>query len=181
MSVEDPLIGEWKIQFVEDNNDAAAEFTDVFNQYTQEAKDDKQQIVPGLFDWSPFVPYNNNNNNDVNEAKSVELKPIIHLNEQTVPSGHENETLLKSIEFRVLYVFGQDVAKAWDWKERARQSTIHFYQCNESGRVRMVAREQDTNKLRLNHYVPSNEAIAKLKRRKTEAACSWNANDDTLD
>eukprot|EP01084_Bolivina_argentea_P166944 289809_1 len=75
-------------------------------------------------------------------AHCVNLKPIIHLSEQLIPTGHENEILIKSIPFKVLYLFGRDVSNEKCWKERARNSKIYFYKSNINNKIRIVVREQ---------------------------------------
>merc|ERR1711933_96487 len=92
------------------------------------------------------------------------LKPLIDLKEQQVPTGHDDETLLVSFKVRKLYRWGRDVADLPCWKSRASNSSIEFYQNNNSNKVRMVCRENVTNKLRLNQYVlPLKDADIKNK------------------
>eukprot|EP00484_Ammonia_sp_Unknown_P030868 CAMPEP_0197052562 /NCGR_PEP_ID=MMETSP1384-20130603/27022_1 /TAXON_ID=29189 /ORGANISM="Ammonia sp." /LENGTH=918 /DNA_ID=CAMNT_0042485323 /DNA_START=24 /DNA_END=2780 /DNA_ORIENTATION=- len=117
--------------------------------------------------------------NEGDNGVEITFKPLCRLEEQRVSTGHEEERLLQSIKFKVLYVFGQDVSGEWCWKQRAKYSSIHFYQSTHDNKIRVVAREHVTNKLRLNHYVPRNEAICGF-RLKTENVYTWNAADDTV-
>jgi len=118
-----------------------------------------------------------NDKNEPEEEPVITFTPIIELNEKTVATGHENETLLESIPFKVLYRWGEDVSGKKLWKARATNTTITFYKNKENNKVRMVVREELTSKLRLNHYIPHNENVA---TRDGDLVASWKAYDCTI-
>jgi len=94
-----------------------------------------------------------------------------------VANGHEHETLLQSIAFKRLYVF--DATSGW--KERATDSVIGFYECRRTHKIRIVAREQQTRVVRLNHWVPlSSSHCARLCTKRCDVLL-WNAMDDSID
>jgi len=106
------------------------------------------------------------------------FKAIVHLEEVEVGSGHENETLMAKVEYLKLYRFGKDVSGCPCWKNRGTRSEIFFYAHNETGKVRLISREQITNKLRMNQRVPKeSNAHFTLKQARVY---SWNAYDVTI-
>eukprot|EP01083_Nonionella_stella_P235745 828650_1 len=116
----------------------------------------------GSRDWNFAPPTKeedvavNNDNNDDNMVHAT-FKPIVNLEEQTVDTGHEDETLIVEIPFVKLYRFGKDVAQVPCWKIRASKSNVYLYQSCTSGKIRIIAREHETNKLRMNQFVPKSE------------------------
>merc|ERR1712013_942309 len=82
------------------------------------------------------------------------FKPIVHLEEVEVGTGHEDESLMAKIEYLKLYRFGKDVSGCPCWKNRGTRSAVYFYAHKESGKVRRISREEITNKLRMNQLVP---------------------------
>ena len=121
------------------------------------------------------VDGNNNKGNDEDNGMEITFKPIANLEEQEVDTGHENEDLMKELKFVKLYRFGKDVAGVPGWKNRASSSKICFYKSKETGKVRMIAREHETNKLRMNQNVP----VPSVSRLSMKAAkiYQWMAND----
>ncbi len=87
------------------------------------------------------------------------LQPIVSLEEQTVASGHEDESEVGSFPFKTVYRWGEDVGGEQGWKSRATKSSINFYQNKTTGKTRMVCREQVTNKLRMNQVVQSSVTL----------------------
>eukprot|EP01083_Nonionella_stella_P015073 42191_1 len=106
------------------------------------------------------------------------FKPIVQLEEQKVDTGHENETLIAEIPFLKLYRFGKDVAQVPCWKIRASKSKIYFYKSNTNGKIRMIAREQETSKLRMNQFVPKSEDSA--FDLKSSNVYNWQAYDSSI-
>eukprot|EP01083_Nonionella_stella_P224958 800273_1 len=106
------------------------------------------------------------------------FKPIVQLEEQKVDTGHENETLIAEIPFLKLYRFGKDVAQVPCWKIRAAKSKICFYKSNTNGKIRMIAREQETSKLRMNQFVPKSEDSA--FDLKSSNVYNWQAYDSSI-
>ena len=80
--------------------------------------------------------------------------PILFINKRNVKKGTENEEIIHEFEVRKICVFGEDVSGEKTWKSRASNTKIRFYKNPSNGKIRMICREQDTQKLRLNHYVP---------------------------
>eukprot|EP01083_Nonionella_stella_P110405 322993_1 len=106
------------------------------------------------------------------------LKPIVSLKEVEVETGHDNEVILDSFEIAKLYRWGKDVTQQPCWKTRASKTSITFYQDKSNGKIRMVCRENITNKLRLNQYVATPTMVAVSK--KTEKQISWTGVDSTI-
>lgn len=76
-----------------------------------------------------------------------------------------------------LYRFGPNLPGTRKWNERGR-GDILFYKHNKTDKYRMVLREKQTNKLRMNHFVPIKSKIYERIHRK---ACQWVAVDLTSD
>ena len=51
------------------------------------------------------------------------------------------------------------------WKGRATCTTIEFYQQPNKGKVRVICRENVTQKLRLNHFLPQSKLVNATLRR----------------
>jgi len=106
------------------------------------------------------------------------LKPIVQLEEVEVGTGHEDETLMAKVSYLKLYRFGKDVSGCPCWKNRGTRSTVYFYAHKETNKVRLVSREEVTNKLRMNQLVPREDnANFTLKQARVY---SWNAYDVTI-
>merc|ERR1712129_249853 len=106
------------------------------------------------------------------------LSAIVSLEEQKVDNGHEDETLINTFKFTKLYRFGKDVSGMPVWKNRASKSTVSFYKSKSNGKIRIVSRENITNKLRMNQFVPKADVAAfQLKQQR---AYSWNAYDASI-
>ena len=65
------------------------------------------------------------------------------------------------------------------WKNRATKTKMEFYQNAKSGKIRIVAREQITNKLRLNQLV-ANQGVLNIDR-KSDKQISWSGFDVTIE
>merc|ERR1712129_240604 len=107
------------------------------------------------------------------------LSAIVDLEEVDVATGHENEKELESFFMQKLYRWGKDVAGHPTWKNRATKTKLEFYQNAKSGKIRIVTREQITNKLRLNQLVAS-KAVLNIDR-KSEKQISWSAFDVSIE
>jgi len=106
------------------------------------------------------------------------FKPIVHLDEVEVGTGHEDETLVAKVEYLKLYRFGKDVSGCPCWKNRGTRSAVYFYKHKENGKVRLISREEVTNKLRMNQLVPR-EDMANFMLKQARVY-SWNAYDVTI-
>jgi len=144
------------------------------------------------FNWNGFLEQVDNIN--VEQSKSLEnegdedwnceegenesdtLKPVIDLPYQEVKTGHEHEVCLAEIPCSKLFVWGKDVMDQPCWKCRCSHSFIGFYEDKESKRIRIVARESATYKLRINQLVLSNVNL----KKKTDVTWIWSAYDDSL-
>ncbi|ETO15817.1 hypothetical protein RFI_21545 [Reticulomyxa filosa] len=118
------------------------------------------------------------------------LKPIIHLTEQTqVSSGTEDETqihqlfseiflllLFYKIKMKKLYRWSKDTTGEQGWKTRAIESVIELWKSNTTGRLRMICRENLTGKLRLNQNVGKDIVVTE----KPSFHCQWSAFDATI-
>eukprot|EP00486_Rosalina_sp_Unknown_P015649 CAMPEP_0201595086 /NCGR_PEP_ID=MMETSP0190_2-20130828/192206_1 /ASSEMBLY_ACC=CAM_ASM_000263 /TAXON_ID=37353 /ORGANISM="Rosalina sp." /LENGTH=1189 /DNA_ID=CAMNT_0048054955 /DNA_START=1369 /DNA_END=4938 /DNA_ORIENTATION=+ len=120
---------------------------------------------------------NNDNNNGDDNGKEYTFKPLVQLNEVDVESGHENEKLLNTFEVAKVYRWGKDVTGHPGWKNRASNTKIGFYQSKDSGKIRIVCREDITNKLRLNQWI--DKSIAKIDK-KAAKQIGWHGVDSTI-
>eukprot|EP01083_Nonionella_stella_P200766 734920_1 len=134
-------------------------------------------------DWN-FVPPTqgqnvavNNDNNDDNMTHAT-FKPIVHLEEQTVDTGHEDEALIVEIPCVKLYRCGKDVVQVPFWKIHTSKSNVYFYRSCTSGKIRIIAREHETNKLRMNQFVPKSEDSAFAS--KSSNVYQWMAYDASI-
>ncbi|ETO13112.1 hypothetical protein RFI_24263, partial [Reticulomyxa filosa] len=122
----------------------------------------------------------NNQGQEQGEDNCVEftLKPIVELQEVAVDTGHEQESLTASISFKKLYRWGKDVTGEFTWKSRATSSKVEFWQNSKTKKTRITCLEQQTQKLRLNHWIPTKKQ-SELKK-KGENAWTWSAMDETI-
>ncbi|ETO00831.1 hypothetical protein RFI_36609, partial [Reticulomyxa filosa] len=75
-----------------------------------------------------------------------------------------------------LYRWGKDVTNNPMWKARSKDSVIEFWQ-GKSGKIRMICRENLTEKLRLNQFVPIDIKLIE----KGEISCQWGPSiDETI-
>ncbi|ETO09571.1 hypothetical protein RFI_27804, partial [Reticulomyxa filosa] len=64
------------------------------------------------------------------------------------------------------------------WKARATASQVEFWQNSQVGKIRITCLEQQTQKLRLNHWIPTSQ-YCQLKQ-KSEHILTWRAIDETI-
>lgn len=137
----------------------------------------------GSFDNNATFNINSIKHNDKHDDKyddncsEITFKPIIELKEKVIDDGHKNEQLLKSFNIKSLYYWGKNAINQSTWKLRASTTIISFYK--DDNRTRLICRETLTNKLRMNHYVPSKQN-ANLNC-KSDKLIIWTAIDTTLD
>lgn len=104
--------------------------------------------------------------------------PIVQLEEVAVAAGTEDDKFMGSHDFKKLYRWGKDVTGDQGWKNRASNTNIEFYQQPNDGKVRVVCREDVTQKLRLNHFLPVSELANVLLR--SEKFVQWSGCDSTI-
>ena len=115
---------------------------------------------------------------DEDNMAECTFKPIVQLEEVEVAAGTEDDHLLNSFEMKKLYRWGKDVTGDPGWKSRASNTTIEFYQQPNKGKVRVICREDVTQKLRLNHFLPQS-ALASIQLR-SEKYVQWSGCDSTI-
>ncbi|ETO08896.1 hypothetical protein RFI_28490, partial [Reticulomyxa filosa] len=137
-----------------------------------------------------------NDDNEGNEDNCIEctVQPLVELQEKDVPTGTSDETKLYellsdsyslsllsldklyNLIFMQLYRWGKDVTNNPMWKARSKDSVIEFWQ-GKSGKIRMICRENLTEKLRLNQFVPIDIKLIE----KDEISCQWGPSiDETI-
>jgi len=115
---------------------------------------------------------------DEDNMAECTFKAIVHLDEVDVAAGTEQDTHLHSFEFARLYRWGTDVTGDPGWKNRATNTSIDFWQQPNKGKIRLISRENITEKLRLNHWLPAaNMANAQLR---SEKFVQWSGFDTTI-
>eukprot|EP01083_Nonionella_stella_P235743 828643_1 len=132
----------------------------------------------GGFNIDALITENQQPEEQNDDNGNYTLKPIVSLKEVEVETGHDNERELKSFDIAKLYRWGKDVSQQPCWKARASKTSITFYQHNSTGKIRMVCRENITNKLRLNQNVATSLIVALSK--KSEKQISWRGMDSTI-
>ncbi|ETO02600.1 ran binding-like protein 1 [Reticulomyxa filosa] len=129
------------------------------------------------------------NESEVDDAENEDtLKPIIDLPYVEVNTGHEheyyniqhiyiyhNEMLYRP--FSKLFVWDKDVVGRPYWKCRCSHSSIAFYEDSKTKKIRLVAREDGTFKLRVNQAINSKAVL----KKKSDVIWTWSAYDDSLE
>merc|ERR1712228_853293 len=118
-------------------------------------------------------------NVDDEDNGNFTLKPIVDLEEVDVATGHEEDKQLETFEISKLYRWGKDVSGQPTWKNRATKTKLEFYQNGSSGKIRIVARENITSKLRMNQNV-AGMALLNIER-KSKKQISWSGFDLTIE
>eukprot|EP00485_Elphidium_margaritaceum_P018230 CAMPEP_0202726168 /NCGR_PEP_ID=MMETSP1385-20130828/184470_1 /ASSEMBLY_ACC=CAM_ASM_000861 /TAXON_ID=933848 /ORGANISM="Elphidium margaritaceum" /LENGTH=1792 /DNA_ID=CAMNT_0049392381 /DNA_START=175 /DNA_END=5554 /DNA_ORIENTATION=+ len=114
-------------------------------------------------------------------CQQITFKPIAaDLKEQKVDTGHEQEEKLAEFEFLSLYRWGADVSGCKCWKKRATKSSIGFYECTQTRKIRMTAREEVTNKLRLNQLVSKPDVSRFMAKVGGKQTWQWFGYDTTI-
>ena len=86
--------------------------------------------------------------------------------------------MLDSFKIIKLYRWGNDVTGSAGWKNRASNTTVDFWQQPNKGKVMVVCRENVTNKLRLNHWLPTAKIANALLR--SERFVQWSGFDTII-
>ena len=106
------------------------------------------------------------------------FKPIVQLEEVEVAAGTEGDIKMNSFKIVKLYRWGKDVTGDSGWKDRATNTTIDFWQQPNKGKVRVICRENVTNRLRMNHWIPTSK-IANVQLR-ADKFVQWSGFDTTI-
>jgi Ran-binding protein 1 len=107
------------------------------------------------------------------ETCTAEFATKVNLSQVTVDDGEKDEDAIHT-DRSALYRF-DDESK--EWKERAK-GDIQILKHKETGKCRVIMRQEKTFKLRLNHYVPDES----LKSNPgSDKAWTWRCSDSATD
>ena len=133
----DPVIGQWKLDFME-NEDAAKQFVCVFNTHIA-IEVAKKRVKCAKIKADARAQETEDDKNRMTSFTNVKL--IQRVKEVNDTTGHA------------------------EWKNKRCIATIDFWQQPNTGKVRVMCRDQITKKLTVNHCLPdSDTARAKLTK-----------------
>ncbi|KAG8381779.1 hypothetical protein BUALT_Bualt05G0008100 [Buddleja alternifolia] len=104
------------------------------------------------------------------EDTGAPVAPIVKLQEVAVTTGEENEDVLLDLKSK-LYRFDKDGNQ---WKERG-VGTVKLLKHKESGKVRLVMRQNKTLKICANHLVLPTMSVQ--EHQGNDKSCVWHAAD----
>ncbi|GAA0153875.1 scaffold/adaptor protein [Lithospermum erythrorhizon] len=104
------------------------------------------------------------------EDTGAQIAPIVKLQEVAVTTGEENEDCLLDLKAK-LYRFDKDGNQ---WKERG-VGTVKLLKHKETGKVRLVMRQNKTLKICANHLVLP--TMTTQEHAGNEKSCVWHAAD----
>ncbi|KAK6118324.1 hypothetical protein DH2020_047895 [Rehmannia glutinosa] len=104
------------------------------------------------------------------EDTGAQVAPIVKLQEVAVSTGEENEDVLLDLKAK-LYRFDKEGNQ---WKERG-VGTVKLLKHKESGKVRLVMRQNKTLKICANHLVLPTMAVQ--EHQGNDKSCVWHAAD----
>ncbi|KAL3838626.1 hypothetical protein ACJIZ3_023217 [Penstemon smallii] len=104
------------------------------------------------------------------EDTGAQIAPIIKLQEVAVTTGEEDEDVLLDLKSK-LYRFDKEGNQ---WKERG-VGTVKLLKHKETGKVRLVMRQNKTLKICANHLVLSTMTVQ--EHQGNEKSCVWHAAD----
>ncbi|KAL3832998.1 hypothetical protein ACJIZ3_007734 [Penstemon smallii] len=104
------------------------------------------------------------------EDTGAQIAPSVKLQEVAVTTGEENEDVLLDLKSK-LYRFDKEVNQ---WKERG-VGTVKLLKHKETGKVRLVMRQNMTLKICANHLVLSTMTVQ--EHQGNEKSCVWHAAD----
>ncbi|WCJ28059.1 Ran-specific GTPase-activating protein 1 [Euphorbia peplus] len=104
------------------------------------------------------------------EDTGAQVAPIVKLEEVAVSTGEENEDAILDLKAK-LYRFDKDGNQ---WKERGA-GTVKLLKHKDSGKVRLVMRQNKTLKICANHLVVS--SINVQEHHGNDKSCVWHAAD----
>ncbi|GFP91384.1 Ran-binding protein 1 homolog c [Phtheirospermum japonicum] len=104
------------------------------------------------------------------EDTGAQIAPIVKLQEVAVSTGEENEDILIDLKAK-LYRFDKAASQ---WKERG-VGTVKLLKHKESGKVRLVMRQNKTLKICANHLVLP--TLTLQEHQGNDKSCVWHAAD----
>ncbi|KAI3454164.1 hypothetical protein Pfo_010827 [Paulownia fortunei] len=104
------------------------------------------------------------------EDTGAQVAPIVKLQEVAVTTGEENEEIILDLKAK-LYRFDKEGNQ---WKERG-VGTVKLLKHKESGKVRLVMRQNKTLKICANHLVLPTMVVQ--EHLGNEKSCVWHAAD----
>ncbi|KAL1557294.1 Ran-binding protein 1 c [Salvia divinorum] len=104
------------------------------------------------------------------EDTGAQIAPIVQLQEVAVSTGEENEDVLLELKSK-LYRFDKDGNQ---WKERG-VGIVKLLKHKETGKVRLVMRQNKTLKICANHLVLSTMTVQ--EHQGNDKSCVWHAAD----
>ncbi|KAK6140730.1 hypothetical protein DH2020_025528 [Rehmannia glutinosa] len=104
------------------------------------------------------------------EDTGAQIAPIVKLQEVAVSTGEENEDILLDLKAK-LYRFDKDGNQ---WKERG-VGTVKLLKHKESGKIRLVMRQNKTLKICANHLVLPTMTVQ--EHHGNDKSCVWHAAD----
>ncbi|KAL3655733.1 Ran-binding protein 1 c [Castilleja foliolosa] len=104
------------------------------------------------------------------EDTGAQIAPIVKLQEVAVSTGEENEDVLIDLKSK-LYRFDKEGNQ---WKERG-VGTVKLLKHKETGKIRLVMRQNKTLKICANHLVLPKLTLQ--EHQGNEKSCVWHAND----
>ncbi|KAK6162008.1 hypothetical protein DH2020_001849 [Rehmannia glutinosa] len=104
------------------------------------------------------------------EDTGAQIAPIVKLQEVAVSTGEENEDILLDLKAK-LYRFDKDGNQ---WKERG-VGTVKLLKHKESGKIRLVMRQNKTLKICANHLVIPTMTVQ--EHHGNDKSCVWHAAD----
>ncbi|KAG6423401.1 hypothetical protein SASPL_113796 [Salvia splendens] len=104
------------------------------------------------------------------EDTGAQIAPIVQLQEVAVTTGEENEDVLLELKSK-LYRFDKDGNQ---WKERG-VGIVKLLKHKETGKVRLVMRQNKTLKICANHLVLSTMTVQ--EHQGNDKSCVWHAAD----
>ncbi|CAA3001718.1 ran-binding 1 homolog c-like [Olea europaea subsp. europaea] len=104
------------------------------------------------------------------EDTGAQVAPIVKLQEVAVTTGEENEDILLDLKAK-LYRFDKEGSQ---WKERG-VGTLKLLKHKESGKIRLVMRQNKTLKICANHLVLPTMTVQ--EHQGNDKSCVWHAAD----
>ncbi|CAI9784917.1 unnamed protein product [Fraxinus pennsylvanica] len=104
------------------------------------------------------------------EDTGAQVAPIVKLQEVAVTTGEENEDVLLDLKAK-LYRFDKEGSQ---WKERG-VGTLKLLKHKESGKIRLVMRQNKTLKICANHLVLPTMTVQ--EHHGNDKSCVWHAAD----
>ncbi|ETO09572.1 Ran GTPase binding protein [Reticulomyxa filosa] len=142
--------------------------TDPFNVKNFVQSNDGEQDEEWDFDPKKQVDNGGVEGDDENCCECT-VQPLVELEEKSVPTGTDNETKTHHFHVTQLYRWGKNVTQQFEWKNRAKDTSIEFWQDNKTGKIRIICRENLTGKLRMNQFVSNSPNVKELSPQ----SCKW--------